>query len=60
MSRQILSRVVRLERACREARGRQLLVAQDQDEAERLRVSYPEALVVLTGVPRGTDPVTGR
>jgi hypothetical protein len=60
MSRQTLSRVVRLERTRSEGRGRQILVAQDQSEAERLRVSYPEALLIITGVPRGTDLVTGR
>jgi hypothetical protein len=60
MSRQTLSRVVRLERARSEAQSQQILAAQDQNEAERLRVSHPEALVVITGVPRGTDPVTSR
>jgi hypothetical protein len=60
MSRQTLSRVARLERARRGTAGRRILVAQDQGEAERLRVQHPEALVVITGVPRATGPATGR
>ena len=52
MSRQTLSRVVRLERARSEARGRRVLVAHDQNEAVRMRVQHPEALIVITGVPR--------
>ena len=52
MSRQTLSRVVRLERGRMGARDRQILVAQNQDEADRLRIKHPEALIIVTGVPR--------
>jgi hypothetical protein len=49
-----LPRVGRLERARREAQGRQSLVVQDQDEAERLRAQHLEALVIVTGVSRSS------
>ena len=52
MNRKTLSRVVKLERVRSEARGWPLLVVQDQDQAERLAGNRPNALVIVTGVPR--------
>ena len=52
MNRQTRARVVRLERAHAPRRMSTILVASDHEKAERLQAENPEALVIITGVPR--------
>ena len=53
MSRNTLARVIRLENAGASRGPRRLLVVTDQAEAGRLRAQHPDALIIVTGVPRG-------
>ena len=54
MSRATLARVLRLERAGTSRGPRRLLVAADEAEADRLQAQDPDALIVITGVPRAS------
>ena len=54
MSRNTLARVIRLENAGASRGPRRLLIASDEAEADRLRAQHPEALIIVTGVPRGS------
>jgi hypothetical protein len=54
MSKNTKARVVRLEKATTAHRTGALLVAADHEEAERLQARHPNALVIITGVPRSS------
>ena len=54
MTRNTLARVIRLENAGTSRGPKRLLIATDNAEADRLRAQYPDALIIVTGVPRAS------